>query len=365
MLDEVDRKLENAVYEAAVIPELWPNVLGQLASMTGSVGAVLFSNSETQSRWLAAPGMQGLADRFVVEGWPERNTRAINGFRKGLALLPRFLTEADFYEGDEYERDPLYTDYFYPVGLGWSAGTVFAMPHGDFITLSVERARQRGPIPGESLDMLDAVRPHLGRSAMMAARLSFERARTAVETLAALGLAAFAMTTGGRVLIANADFETEQASWTTRGGDRIVLRDGRANRSLYESLETIDGVNGVRSIALFGRQEEDRAVLHVIPVRRSAFDLFGHATAIAVLTKPSVAPTGAITLLQSLFDLTAAEARLAAQVAAGQTLNEIAAAEGKSLHTVRTRLKSVLDKTGCRRQADLARLLARLVPSAL
>jgi DNA-binding CsgD family transcriptional regulator len=70
-------------------------------------------------------------------------------------------------------------------------------------------------------------------------------------------------------------------------------------------------------------------------------------------------------VLQALFDLTATEADLAARIAAGQTTDEIAAREGKSVSTVRNQLKSALEKTGCRRQADLAGLLARLIPAGM
>ena len=54
-----------------------------------------------------------------------------------------------------------------------------------------------------------------------------------------------------------------------------------------------------------------------------------------------------------LFELSPVEAAIAAR---------IAVADGKSVETVRNQLKSVLDMTGCRRQADLARRLAQLIP---
>jgi DNA-binding CsgD family transcriptional regulator len=67
-------------------------------------------------------------------------------------------------------------------------------------------------------------------------------------------------------------------------------------------------------------------------------------------------------LLRDVLGLTQAEAALAAELAAGATLAAAARARGISLETARTQLKSVLGKTGCARQQDLARLLARLAP---
>ena len=65
-------------------------------------------------------------------------------------------------------------------------------------------------------------------------------------------------------------------------------------------------------------------------------------------------------VLGRLFGLTPAEAALAASLASGRSPAEYAAARGIARHTVRSHLTQVLRKTGCRRQAELAALLARL-----
>lgn len=62
-------------------------------------------------------------------------------------------------------------------------------------------------------------------------------------------------------------------------------------------------------------------------------------------------------LVSTLFGLTKTEARIAVNIAEGRTLDEIAAARGSSLHTVRAQLKAILAKTGARGQADLVRKL--------
>ncbi|MFL5282677.1 MAG: helix-turn-helix transcriptional regulator [Rhodopila sp.] len=58
-----------------------------------------------------------------------------------------------------------------------------------------------------------------------------------------------------------------------------------------------------------------------------------------------------------MFDLTAAEARVARALASGEVVDAIAATDGTSPNTVRTHVRSVLGKTGCHRQADLVALL--------
>jgi DNA-binding CsgD family transcriptional regulator len=67
--------------------------------------------------------------------------------------------------------------------------------------------------------------------------------------------------------------------------------------------------------------------------------------------------------VQSLFDLTPAEARVARSLASGKTVEAIATEGGVSLNTVRTHVRGVLEKTGCTRQAEVIALLSGILPS--
>ena len=62
-------------------------------------------------------------------------------------------------------------------------------------------------------------------------------------------------------------------------------------------------------------------------------------------------------LLQRLYGLTPAEARVASLLAEGITLGKIAEELHLSRHTVRNELKTVFQKTGVNRQSELIRLL--------
>ncbi len=65
-------------------------------------------------------------------------------------------------------------------------------------------------------------------------------------------------------------------------------------------------------------------------------------------------------LLRLTFGLTRAEAALALRLLAGHGLPSAAAELGVSHSTARTHLRAIFRKTGTNRQAELARLLARL-----
>jgi len=99
-------------------------------------------------------------------------------------------------------------------------------------------------------------------------------------------------------------------------------------------------------------------ILHLIPIKRAANDIFSGITAILVVTPvvPAEVPTADV--LQGLFDLTPAEARVARAIARSQTIEAIAKAFDVSEGTVRNQLKAIFAKTGVARQVDLALLLS-------
>lgn len=347
------------VYEAAVLPEFWPAVLRDFARLAESRHAVLIALSDHKYKWVgSSPLMEAMTQEVYQYPGGQDRTRRL------LAVPPGgFVTDLDVYSESEILNEPLYTDYLIPKGLGRGVATVINVPTGDTIVVHAEGDFTLGPVRATLKQQLNGLRPHLARSSLVSARLAFERARTAVETLSGLGLAACAVTQAGGVLVANLEFEAEGLLWTTRGGNRIGLVDRRADQQLYDALTMIRTERGVRSLPLTAPDCGPPAVLHVVPIRRAAHDLFGHAAAILVLTKASAAPTQATSLLQALFDLSPTEAVIAARIAAGQTPEQIARADGKSVETVRNQLKRVLGKTGCRRQVDLGRLLAQLIPA--
>jgi DNA-binding CsgD family transcriptional regulator len=70
-------------------------------------------------------------------------------------------------------------------------------------------------------------------------------------------------------------------------------------------------------------------------------------------------------LLHCHFGLTPSEARLALNLVTGETLRSAAAELHISYETARTQLKSILSKTGTRRQAELVVVIVTAFPDFL
>ena len=101
-------------------------------------------------------------------------------------------------------------------------------------------------------------------------------------------------------------------------------------------------------------------IVHLLPVRRSAHDVFGRAMGILVITPLGSPQTLPGDLLNGLFDLSPSEIRAANGLLEGKTIETIATELGLSRETIRSQVKGVLAKTGTTRQSDLISLLANV-----
>lgn len=133
-------------------------------------------------------------------------------------------------------------------------------------------------------------------------------------------------------------------------------------RGLIDAAATRDGagrVGGSMSIASAYR----RHPLHVsvAPNRAEALSMFAADPGVIVYVSDLEAPLSLpLERLSDLFGLTRAEARLVRILYEGVTLTEAAEQFGVSTHTVHAQLSRIFEKTGIRRQSELARLMARV-----
>jgi DNA-binding CsgD family transcriptional regulator len=95
-----------------------------------------------------------------------------------------------------------------------------------------------------------------------------------------------------------------------------------------------------------------------MPLRGAGLDVFSGAAFLLYITPVTQQNPLSGELLQALFDLSPAEARVAGLIAEGQAVDSIADSLAVTPNTVRTQLKAIFTKTGVGRQAELASLLS-------
>jgi DNA-binding CsgD family transcriptional regulator len=183
------------------------------------------------------------------------------------------------------------------------------------------------------------------------------------DSLTAMGLPSAVLLGSGKVISTSSSFDQvgPQIISTAFGG--IALANADANALLKNAIEGLNAVafqNGAKSIAVPADESNSALIVHLIPVRRSAHDIFGPAMGILVVTPLGSSGTLSGDLLNGLFDLSPAEIRAAQGLLAGKSIEDLATDLGLSRETIRSQVKAVLAKTGTSRQADLIALLSNV-----
>ena len=151
-------------------------------------------------------------------------------------------------------------------------------------------------------------------------------------------------------------------------GDLLAAAEGRLVRAGSFGLETVGlllsaasrGVAQQVGICASGPGRSAAGMLHLTRLPRdTAFEArWPHGSILATLQLRPVLETGVkLPPLARRFGLTGAEAGVLHELSSGASAKEIAERRQVQVSTVRTQIRGLLEKTGCRRQADLVRVL--------
>ncbi|WFU07441.1 helix-turn-helix transcriptional regulator (plasmid) [Rhizobium sp. CB3171] len=271
-----------------------------------------------------------------------------------------FISDLELLTAEEHATNDIYQKLLRPHGIEWAAGTVITTPTFDCLAFEFGTKMESGPFTRERLDRLDLYRPHLARAGLISARLGLERARGMADTIGSVGLAAAILDRGGRVLATNSRFESLAPRVEIVARDQVFVANKSAAGLLRQSIEqnATQKTPNVASIPVPAVEDHHALIIHIIPVRRAAHDVFFGAASMLVVTSVTAPSAPLAELLNGLFDLSPAEARVARLLSEGDSVTTAAGRLSLSRETIRSHLKAVMSKTGVSRQADLARLLA-------
>lgn len=244
-------------------------------------------------------------------------------------------------------------------------------PLGDqTLILGLHRAREMGPYTPEQMATLQILWPHLLRA------LKVEEQLLASRTLARVGYAALDELPSG-IAILRAD---RRCIFMNRAGRRMLLRRGGPMlqagggrlRLLQPSADamfaTLLGQATAGQPARAGSMRCTSAdghlalALMLVPFRLPLPDRPQVPGPLALLlaSDPNAAPGQLGDQVMAMFNVTRAEAEVAASLVTGLSVEEVAMARGVRLTTIRSQVQSLLAKTGTNRQGELLRLLLSL-----
>lgn len=250
--------------------------------------------------------------------------------------------------------------------LGDSAGMLVTRGHNTQIVFLANRHRSEGPYTRQEILQMNLLAPHLENAVNLHHKLYHTQADNS-SLSAALDLV------GKPMLVFNELAQVAQLNSSARrvlqshprlyvtDGPGPVLRSRQAafNEELIAAIATSvfnARTNVHETITLVDGSGDERVALCFTPLQDS--DGQGQG-ALAELVCFSSTRAVDENRLRALFDCTIAESRAAALLMRGSTPDQIAEAEGLSIHTVRQYIKSLLSKNGYRRQTELVAALVR------
>ena len=352
--------------ETALMGDDWRDPLAQLAAAAGAHGATLVRynpldkhNSNLHDQFILATS--SIADpvlEYLSGSAPPdpRLTRVSPKADQG------FLADFDQFSSDEIERDPFYEEFLRPRKLRWHAcARVDDSPDHGQLFLSLKRHVSREHYDPTEIRALNRSLPKIHMAASISRTVLQAENRGARGVLGQRGEVLLEFDTYGRLISFN-----EPASLML--DPAFGLRNGRLLAPLPEDQARLDRALGaplgdppqVACIALRTRDASRRFVFRVMPVVGAARDVFSAAAALATVTeweKPNIPPDILVKVLREAFDLTGAEARIAALVGLGVTLAESARILAIGEGTARNYIKAAQAKIGTSRQAELASLI--------
>ncbi len=366
--DDAFERVLASLYEAALDDARWPAATALMEEAVGADGNALIVG-------------EGFGDdvriyfaRFLYrgEGHPDQVREYFNVYHphdEGMPRLRRLphgkLTFIrDLYSEDELKRSPAFNEGMGLLGnrngvtarLDGPDGLRIAWGIGDPLGGGWESAQIR---------LIGRLLPHIHRSVLV------RQALAAADALGA-GLAGLLendrigvvqLDRGGRVLEANAP-----ALEILRGGDGLLDRDGALDAVLPTDRSRLRRLLGQALPGWWGEPPSggsmtvqrpsgrSRLALHVSPVGNSEADFGGRrVAALVLLVDPARRPRIDAKRVAVTLGLTPSEGRMAALLAEGLRVREIAAAAGWRESYVRWMIQQVYRKLGASGQVDLVR----------
>ncbi len=361
-------KLVGMAYDAALDEQKWPSFLEAFASAAGGSSAILRLNDDLnisasfhasfgyETNWQSA-----YCNHFVKLDY---YNHFMNQYAPG-----RIFSSDHHIDKTELGKTEYYNDYLRPQDKVHAFGTFLFKEGGNSLVFATQRGRRAGAFGGDEFRLMSILMPHLTRAVKVHRKistLSLEK-ESALGVLDQLRMGVILTNSIGAPLFVNRAAE----QMLIRGEGIGVFHNSLVLPTLQETARLhkliADATRRTGEVAVGGDMRialpTRHGVLHCLvtpasPELSARWGLSAEADCVAIfLSKP-----GSLELspkrLGVLYKLSAAEARLAAKLAAFRSVEQAADELGISILTARAQLRSIFTKTGAKGQSELLMLLA-------
>ncbi|MEZ5729713.1 MAG: LuxR C-terminal-related transcriptional regulator [Burkholderiaceae bacterium] len=358
------------IYRAAAGHAPWSDAADAITAAFDLFCVHIIGVDKRDGRLMFSWGSSGLSaqgELLYITGYHEKNPR----LGPAMALRDDQWVHDHLQFSDHYvAHSPFFQEYAIPYGYRYLSGTKIVDDDRHVVLLGVVRTNHARPLDGAEIAQLSRLRRHFVEAMQIYLRLRHTADRVAAghTVLDALPQAAFLVDGMQRVRYRN------------RAADEL-LASGRLVSLQERRLCLSQAADHARMVALASallrgdaltRAERGETFLRVgeagttgsfllfgLPARpEPTMQAFGTDPLAVLLMHPiGLAEDIDPFVVGQVLGLTPAEASVATALAQGETPAQISAQRGVSLHTIRSQLRAIYDKTRVTRQADLVRLI--------
>jgi DNA-binding CsgD family transcriptional regulator len=372
--------LTETIYDAAVDPDAWARVMDMLKEMfsTSVYGFYLLDFTKRAMKSVHVGGLSDhyrrcFDDRYFTNDnpWPQAKPLHVPGVVRTDDRLAEYFRDPQILRRSQY-----YNDWMRPQDLEHTLGVTLLSERGVVGNLTLLRSADRGSYRADEIAVFERVCRHLRRALRIAMRLEAITAQgdAALAALDSLPFGIAFLDLDGKLLSCN-----ESAETLIRTRDGIAVRNGRLIAAETTEQPKLRGFLRpfARDPARSDASDADSIAIQrgdgTRPLILSAIRLSAHRptyattqpTILVLIADPAAARPTELDFVRRRYQLTPAEARLAAALLAGDDLRRAADTAGMTYETARWYLKILFQKTQTRRQAELVGRLLRDMAASL
>jgi DNA-binding CsgD family transcriptional regulator len=361
-------ELIGEIYDAALDPSLWSDVLGKAGRFVGGPVAAIFAKSPTALTGTVYyhsggkdPSYRQLYFDKYIKFDPTTTAQYFSEVGQPMAV-------ADIMPYQEFLETRFYKEWVQPQGMVDAVTAVLDKSVTSAALFAVFRYQSDGVVDDETRQRMRLIVPHIRRAVLIGRLVDLRVADAAglADTLDGLSAAMCVVDPDGRIVHANAACHVliDAGDFLSAIRGRIVAREAKVDQTLRELFAAAgagDAAIGTRGIALpLVARDGSHYVAHVLPLTSGARRLAGiaySATAALFICRVAAEVRSPPEVIARAYNLTPTELRVLLAIVDVGGVPESAVALGIAESTVKTHLGRLFVKTRARRQADLVKIV--------
>ena len=356
------------IYDAALDPSRWPEVVGRAGQFVGGQVASIFSKSPIAGGGdvLCQSGIDPHYCQLYFDKYVKLDPATTGQY---FAEIGQPIAVSDLMPQDELRQTRFYREWAAPQGMVDFISAVIDKSATTAALFGVFRYESDGLADNAARMRMQQIAPHIRRAVMIGRLIDLKSAQASAfaEALERMTCGIGLVDRLGRLVHANAAGQQLLDAGDplfVRDG-RLAARDGRTDHMLQDLIVRSGGGDAARGTGgtamLMTSQNGLHHVAHVLPLTsrdRQAVGRAYAASAAIFMRRTMIEPPQSPELIATAYRLTPTELRVLLGIVEIGGVPEVACLLGVAETTIKTHLRRVFLKTGAVRQADLVRPVA-------